>query len=610
MGHLVGADLWSIVSRPRLGGGGGAGRRTKQQILYGAATRVYSAPPGLSGATTHLFNAGSTIVWMGYDHVNNKVIFADTTEIIRRCNIDGSSIATIVDFSGWGGDANEHNTFCIDEDNERLYFSNGETLWQCRLDGSSIKLICGGNIGHSVYCPRDNFIYNHDYGTGRMYRVHPSGESQEFLIPDGNAAPRSLTMALYFDDTTTDYLFLGTLARYLNRYDYPTAANEHSMYATTNNQPWMALAWDHSSSYMYGMNAAGSSTVSGLYRWPSSSFGGSTFGLGADLVFNSALLNERGMCIRYDGNLKGRQGTPGGYSNTTSLVLQEFFYEVGGNVYSVLSDFIPGTTTLIRAQAEGESDYESMKVDHVNSKLLVMGAVNDKIWSMNFAGTGFTTLLTSPVNIDSNNDMWVDEDNEKLYWTALGRLYSANLVDGSSITQIDATKNWKGIQYVPADNFIYGYIGTGSPYPVWKVHPNGSSLTDTGLTVGNDTLSMRIKPTGSGGAGTGKYFFFGDGNGDIERYMFPSGGTQRVGWFNSSSWDWEDLWYDPSKQILYGLYQHTTARTRGLYQMNAAANTPEILSGMPIFDYASSGSISFAFRYNKNLKGAFGALLQ
>ncbi len=71
---------------------------------------------------------------VGIDHVNNKLVWADTsTDIISRSNLDGSNIETLLDFSS--SDANP-NALVVDATNSKLlYVINGTELQSSGLAG-------------------------------------------------------------------------------------------------------------------------------------------------------------------------------------------------------------------------------------------------------------------------------------------------------------------------------------------------------------------------------------------------------------------------------------------------------------------------------------------
>lgn len=280
------------------------------------------------------------------------------------------------------------------------------------------------------------------------------------------------------------------------------------------------------------------------------------------------------------------EGGGGGVAST-------FFLSQADDLYTFPSDLSAGPT-LLRTGTEG-GEITDIMVDHVNEKLLVMNHTNDKIYHCDLDGSNFTTLLTSPVAMQSLNGMYVDEDAEKVYWSALGRMYRANL-DGSTIEQI-STLNPGSLAYEPDSDWIFFPLATGNPYPSYHIHPDGSSAANLGNTNNNDALSICVD--------LASYVFIGDSNGDINRWTIPSAATKVQPWHNgSTAVDWYSVKHDHLSNAIYALAVGSLSSAEvGIYRMlniNGATSNRAKVADLNVHLPTAR---AIALRYSGNLQG-------
>ena len=600
MGNLVGSNLWSPPVHQSAGEvAGGVPRRVDvaEKFIFTHSNALYTRDLNLGASSLiHTFSIAGTLTGGKPDHINGKYIgLSQASNDIRTINFDGTS-ETIILSGSTSGPITVGSTLHIDEDNQKLYWTGINKIGVSNLDGSSPSTIpfpvdLANLIRGVYYYPPDDKLYV--WTKLQIYRCNTDGTDWD---PVGGLPPFA-SIEIY------------NMVRNLNG-DYFVASNWERIFKLNKSygslSAWVDLDegtlhefrniwWDHASNYIYSIVRSNDPVVGGNYKFLDPDLTLSAHTDAADTIYDASFGYRVG--IKYEGNLVGVMGVSGASPELSDLVpvspvAQKLFWTAEDDVYSV-DIGVPSSTTQVRTGAEGDGSYSGIGIDNINQKVIVACPGTQRLKSMNFDGSGLTTLIASPVALSSITPVVVDETNGKVYWGGTAAFYSMNL-DGTSNVQL-STKSFRAAYFYLSDGWIYCLENAGSPYTVWKIRPGGTSEASVGSTLGANDLCLMVADG---------FIFTGDfTNGDINKWDLSMANSSPL-WFKSVGDSYALAW-DHSRHYMYALHRSAAALSRGIYHFKVLNESDSLQVEMSAYPITTAGTNirTLAISYNTTVAG-------
>jgi hypothetical protein len=186
-----------------------------------AANRIYWTDEGTGQIFSSNYDGSDrqTII-MGLDDpaaiavhsMERKFYWTDDTQTIRRANLDGTNVETVLSTFGAAD-------IVLDETAGKIYFTAGFQILRANLDGSSIESLNDGRFDRNFYALaldllEDKVYWSDVLSSARIGRMNLDGQNKETLITGAQVDPSSIR-GLAVDpipEPSTLLLLMATLA--------------------------------------------------------------------------------------------------------------------------------------------------------------------------------------------------------------------------------------------------------------------------------------------------------------------------------------------------------------------------------------------------------------